>query len=257
LTGQGEPADHWHSQNDMSGAIQISGGPASQQMNGAGERWDSFQAFPDLVVYYCRRLSENLGTLADDGAVEAAAQLVWSTLSAGNNIFVAGNGGSAANGTHFATDISLVLSGGCNGYSRCCGSIHPLAESAPTLSAIANDFGFDNSFSRQLAALGHPGDLLIVISVSGRSRNIAKACELAREKQMKIIGLFGDGGALESQTTVSVTVADKNYGRVEDMHLSVLHIITSFIRQEYQRKHRDLCREDLPEENEAAKTPPK
>ena len=212
----------------------------NQHINGNDARWDSFDNFPDLITHYCQRHSETLNALAADGAVESAANLVWSTLSAGRSIFISGNGGSAANGTHFATDISLILSEGCNGRNRCCGSIHSLADSGPILSAIANDFGSDNCFAHQLAAAGQAGDLLIAVSVSGRSRNIVRACEMAMEKQMNIIGMFGSGGALESSATVSIAVTDVNYGRVEDIHLSLFHIITSFVRQQYRQKHSNL-----------------
>jgi D-sedoheptulose 7-phosphate isomerase len=195
-------------------------------------RWDTFSSLDDLVLNYYQRLASGLNRLAAGREVSTAAQLIWESLSTGRCIYVAGNGGSSLTAAHIATDLSMALNG-CDGHPGSCGRIESLAEKVSLVTAIANDHNFDEVFARQVTALGKVADLLIVLSVSGRSRNIIRACEAARERGMEVLALLGNGGTVGALATVSVKTGDLNYGRAEDMHLSIGHVVASFVRQRH------------------------
>src|SRR5579885_3167764 len=118
--------------------------------------------------------------------VERAASLITTSLGAGHKLLLCGNGGSAADSQHIAAELT----------GRFVGDRRPLAAVALTtdtsaLTAIANDYGFDDVFSRQVDALGRPGDCLVAISTSGNSRNVLRAAETARKGGMHTVGLLG------------------------------------------------------------------
>lgn len=140
-------------------------------------------------------------------------------LKDANNIFIIGNGGSASTAAHMAVDF--VKAG-----------LPAVALVEPgQLTAFGNDNGYENVFLEQLRVLIHPDDLLIAISASGNSPNILRAVEYANGFGIVTIGFAGfGGGELAELVDLSVVASSKNYGVVEDFHLSLGHIISQYIR---------------------------
>jgi D-sedoheptulose 7-phosphate isomerase len=145
-------------------------------------------------------------------------------------IYVCGNGGSATLSSHFATDL------GSGSVLR--GAHYPiisLTDSSPIITASANDFGYENIFSRQLSTFAKSKDLLFMISSSGNSMNLIEACRYAKLNSVRTCALLGfDGGILSSlvDTALVVKSVSGDYGPVEDVHSCVLHALTELLRNE-------------------------
>jgi D-sedoheptulose 7-phosphate isomerase len=141
---------------------------------------------------------------------------------AGQRIYVCGNGGSAANASHFVTDLGKNSSEAMGSPFR----VTSLTDNTPWITAIGNDYSFDDVFMRQLQNHGEAGDVLLVISVSGNSPNLVKALEWAKPRGLKTIALVGGkrGRAAELADQV-IVVGDTHYGRVEDVQMNILHML--------------------------------
>jgi D-sedoheptulose 7-phosphate isomerase len=138
-------------------------------------------------------------------------------------IFVCGNGGSAATASHFACDL-LKTAGDFR--------VVALTDNSATLTAYANDLGYEAVFAQQLRALSQPGDLLVAISASGDSHNILTALLYASAHGLQAVGLLGfDGGEAKGLCDTAVVVPSNNYGQVEDVHLAICHSITAYFRE--------------------------
>lgn len=178
---------------------------------------------------YKSRLCSAINAVSSESLV-AAAELINDAINTGRNIFVCGNGGSASLSQHFSIDMGLGnrkvnISKGAR--------IIDLSSNAPILTATANDFHYEEVFSKQIELLAKEGDLLVAISSSGNSSNILIAVETAKLLNMKTLGLCGfDGGRLMKKVDISVHVGTKlnDYGVVEDSHSFVLHVIAELIR---------------------------
>jgi D-sedoheptulose 7-phosphate isomerase len=175
---------------------------------------------------YAADVSRILATL-DVDAVAAGLALLEAAHAASKQVFLVGNGGSAATASHWANDLTwgLVRAG-----------IRPLraialTDNVPVITAIANDSSYDEVFSRQLDALATPGDLLIAISGSGNSPNVLRAVELAREKGLKTLGILGmKGGKVGPLVDVRVVVDASDYGPIEDLHMVLDHLALAYLR---------------------------
>jgi D-sedoheptulose 7-phosphate isomerase len=146
----------------------------------------------------------------------------------GKTIFFAGNGGSAATASHFAQDLGEV---GRKANVKSFKTIS-LTDSIPLLTAIGNDYGYEKIFSIQLSELFSKGDVLVVISASGNSPNVIDAVKQAKEMGGDTIGLVGfDGGALLEMCdyVIHAKANQGEYGPVEDIHMIIDHMITSFL----------------------------
>ena len=146
----------------------------------------------------------------------------------GKTIYFAGNGGSAATASHFAQDLGEV---GRKANVKSFRTVS-LADSVPLLTAIGNDYGYENIFSIQLSELFSKGDVLVVISASGNSPNVIAAVKQAKKMGGDIIGLVGfDGGKLLEMCdyVIHVKTNKGEYGPVEDIHMILDHMITSFL----------------------------
>ncbi len=140
-------------------------------------------------------------------------------LRRGCRILVCGNGGSAADAQHLAAE----LSGRYLKERRALAGI-ALTTDTSALTAIGNDYGFDQVFSRQVEALGRPGDLLIGISTSGNSPNVIRAVESARDLGMRTLGLLGrDGGRLKELVDDALVVPSPVTARIQEVHQMVYH----------------------------------
>jgi len=145
----------------------------------------------------------------------------------GSSIFFAGNGGSAATASHFANDISI----GTNDYKKPFRAIS-LSDNIAVLTALGNDFGYEEIFVRQLKVLGKKGDILVCISASGNSKNLINAVDFAKQIGIKTIALTSfDGGKLKkiADEGVHVPAEMKEYGPAEDVHMVLDHLVSAFL----------------------------
>jgi D-sedoheptulose 7-phosphate isomerase len=161
--------------------------------------------------------------------VEACAQVLTAHLKAGSKILVCGNGGSAADAQHFAAE----LTGRFETQRRALPAI-ALTTDTSALTAIGNDFGFDEIFSRQVEALGNKGDCLVAISTSGNSKNVMQAVSVAKARGLRCIGLLGrDGGALKAMCDIAVVVNHPQTARIQECHLLIEHIWCALVDKEF------------------------
>jgi len=171
-------------------------------------------------------------TLADP--IARAADLLIERLSAGARILVCGNGGSAADAQHFAAELLNRFE-----LERPPLAALALTTDTSTLTSIANDQGFDEVFSRQIAALGMPGDVLLAITTSGISPNVVEALRAAHEREMRVVALTGrDGGKLAAallSDDVEIRVPAASTARIQEIHGLVIHCLCDAIDREFAR----------------------
>lgn len=147
--------------------------------------------------------------------------LVVETVRGGHTVFVAGNGGSASTAGHIVCDWTNACTRA--GIRRA--NVVNLADGVATLTALANDIAYEEVFARQLALRGAPGDLLVLLSVSGNSPNLLEAARGARSAGIKVAGLLGNRGELGRHCDVMAIFGGGDYGLAEDLHLAVNHIV--------------------------------
>ena len=188
------------------------------------------EAARDLVAASIRDHLQLAGGLsAAAGQVVAASQAMIRCLEGGGTVFWCGNGGSAADCQHMAAEL----------VGRFKRERRPLSSQALTtdssaLTAIANDFGYAEVFSRQLEARGRPGDVLVAISTSGRSENVRRAVTQARLMGITTIALLGgDGGPLRSECDLSLVVPSRDTARIQEIHLMLEHILCDLVDQRF------------------------
>lgn len=151
-------------------------------------------------------------------------------------IFVFGNGGSASNTSHFATDLSKGASDATGKKFR----VISLNDHVSLLTAIGNDYAYDDIFVRPLSNLARPGDLALTMSVSGNSPNVVKAITWAKKNGLVTIAFVGGkGGALASLSDITVKTDSLHYGRVEDCQMVMAHMICYAIMEQRTRNGRD------------------
>ena len=165
---------------------------------------------------------ETLESLANlDEQVAKAADLIEQCLRAGNKLLVCGNGGSAADASHFATEFVVRFMKDRPAYPAIC-----LAGDGGLLTAAGNDYGFDEIFARQVAAFGLPEDVLICLTTSGKSKNVRRALEEAKSRKLKTIAFLGrDGGSTIGVADVDLLVANDSTARIQEAHKLLLHVL--------------------------------
>ena len=159
--------------------------------------------------------------------LQAAADVMTRSLQSGGKILICGNGGSAADAQHFAGELVNRFEMNRPGLAAVA-----LTHDASVITSIANDFSFDQVFSRQVEALGRPGDLLLAISTSGTSNNVTAAADAAARVGMETIALTGcDGGTLGQHGNVRVLINIPHHStpRIQEMHITCLHLLCSLI----------------------------
>lgn len=158
----------------------------------------------------------------DAGVVADVVDLLRRANAEGRRIFVCGNGGNAANAAHFTTDLGKGASAAVPRPFR----VLCVADNTAWMTAIGNDFSFDDVFVRQLANHAERGDVLILSSVSGSSPNLVAAARWAREQGVVTVALVGaKRGGLAPLADHLIVVPDTHYGRVEDVQMNVLHML--------------------------------
>jgi len=161
-------------------------------------------------------------------SIELASMAMVQCLLNGNKILSCGNGGSAGDAQHFSAEL-------LNRFETERPSLPAIAlnTDSSTITSIANDYSYDEVFSKQVRALGQPGDILLAISTSGNSKNVIKAMEAAVNRDMTIVALTGkDGGAMAgllSQNDVEVRVPSNRTARIQEVHLLAIHCLCDAI----------------------------
>jgi len=157
--------------------------------------------------------------------IESAAKTIIESLKAGKKLLVFGNGGSASDSQHIAAELV-----GRFKMERKALPAVALTTNTSILTAIANDYGYDVVFSRQIEALGVQGDVALGLSTSGNSKNVIEALKKARSIGMKTIALSGgDGGSMKKEADISIVVATKDTPRVQESHILIAHIICALV----------------------------
>ena len=174
-----------------------------------------------------------LAALADRVATEleadldVALEMVQATVAVGGTLFFCGNGGSAADAQHMATEYVVRYMRNRRAYPALA-----LTTDTSLLTAAGNDIGFENVFSRQVEALAKPGDLLIIHSTSGNSPNVLRAAEAAHAKGVKVLAFSArDGGALRALADHSIVIPTERTDRAQELHLCIEHIICDVVER--------------------------
>src|SRR5438876_11979401 len=170
--------------------------------------------------------NQTLQSLLDlDAHVAKAADLIEESLRAGNKLLVCGNGGSAADASHFATEFVVRFTKDRPAYPAIC-----LSGDGGLLTAAGNDYGFDEVFARQVAAFGLQGDVLICLTTSGKSRNVERALEEAKARKLKTIAFLGrDGGSTIGMADVDLLVRSESTAGIQEAHQFLLHVLCETI----------------------------
>ena len=162
-------------------------------------------------------------------SVVAAAGLLVDTLLQGGKVLTAGNGGSAAEAMHMAEE----LTGRYKANRRSLPGI-ALTADGTALTCIANDFGYDEVFARQVEGLGRPGDLLVLFSTSGAAPNLARAIVQARANGLRVLALLGrDGGPLAGLADVEIIVPAQRTERIQEVHQILLHLLLEAVERAF------------------------
>ena len=161
-------------------------------------------------------------------SIELASAMLNKSLIGGHKILACGNGGSACDAQHFSAEL-------LNRYERDRPGLPAIAltTDSATLTAIANDYDYRQIFSKQITALGQPGDLLLAISTSGQSPNIVEAIQAANESEMPVIALTGrDGGIIGQildENSIEIRVPSNVTARIQEVHILVIHILCELL----------------------------
>ncbi|PJZ64146.1 D-sedoheptulose 7-phosphate isomerase [Leptospira wolffii] len=159
-----------------------------------------------------------------------AGKIASEVLEKGHTILFCGNGGSSCDASHIAAELVVRYKSGNE--RRALPAISLSADSA-VLTACSNDYGYEDVFSRQVAAFGKKGDLLIGLSTSGNSKNVLSALEEAKKIGMKTISfLGGDGGKMKGLADLDIIIPKKETARIQESHILIGHILCSIIEQE-------------------------
>jgi D-sedoheptulose 7-phosphate isomerase len=163
-------------------------------------------------------------------SITTAVDALIRTLNGRGKILLCGNGGSAADAQHIAAELVIRMN---PSIKRPAIPAIALTTDTSTLTAGANDIGYDNVFARQVEALGNPGDLLIAISTSGKSESVNRAARTAKERGMTVVGLLGkDGGTTKDLADIAIIVPSSDTQRIQEGHITIAHILCALVERE-------------------------
>ena len=181
----------------------------------------------DFADAYFRHVADAAASVDREALAHAAAALARA-YGGGGTVFACGNGGSAAISNHLHCDHLK----GVQTDTRLRPKVVSLSATIETITAIANDISYDEVFVYQLRTLAEPGDALITVSSSGDSENVVRACRWAKENGLVTIAMTGfAGGRTAEIADINLHAACDNYGVVEDVHQSLMHILAQYLRQ--------------------------
>jgi D-sedoheptulose 7-phosphate isomerase len=184
----------------------------------------------ERIQYYISTLQQTIDELPRQLILDVIQVLNQARLN-GSQVFIMGNGGSAATSSHFVCDLAKNTRRDGLPHFRVIG----LTDNMASFSAYANDEGYENVFSQQLMSLLRPGDVVIGISASGNSKNVIRAVEMAQKLNATTIGFTGfDGGVLGQLVNINIHVRSDIIEHVEDIHLMLEHMIVKAIRDGVQ-----------------------
>jgi D-sedoheptulose 7-phosphate isomerase len=179
-----------------------------------------FEAYRDEII--------RSWSTVDPAAVTAAAQVLIDCIDRDGVIYACGNGGSAAIANHLLCDFQKGIQTDTTAKPR----VVSLSCNLEIITAIGNDIGYEDIFVYQLRTMARPGDVIVTISASGNSENIVRAMNWAKNNGVPTIALVGfAGGRSGALADVMIHVAAQNYGTVEDVHQSIMHILAQYLRQ--------------------------
>ena len=175
------------------------------------------------------RMLESLKNI--EPQVSRAADLIGECFRTGRKLLVCGNGGSAADASHFATELVVRFANDRTALPAIC-----LASDSGILTAAGNDYGFDEIFARQVAAFAQPGDVLICLTTSGKSKNLIRALEEAKARGLKTIAFLGrDGGSTIGIADLDLLVKSDSTARVQEAHQLLLHVLCEVIESRLEK----------------------
>ena len=179
-----------------------------------------------FLSHYTDELKRGLESI-DAELLKEIASVLNRAIQSGNTIYTCGNGGSSSIAEHFVCDFLK----GASTSTKIQPIIHSLTSNTPTLTAVANDISYDDVFSHQIGKYGNVGDILLCISSSGNSKNVIQAIEKANLENLNTISFVGfDGGKVKLISDYCIHIPINNYGVVEDIHHSLMHILAQYIR---------------------------
>jgi D-sedoheptulose 7-phosphate isomerase len=179
------------------------------------------------ISYYIEAQKQTLASIPIDKVGQLIAELK-TALNEERQIFVIGNGGSAANASHFSTDLGKGASDKLGRRFR----VMSLNDNVSWMTALGNDYSYKDIFVRQLENFARADDLLIVLSVSGRSPNILQTVEWARNKRLKTVAFVGQRGRdLAERVDIGIVLNSEHYGRVEDAEMGICHILCYYFME--------------------------
>lgn len=189
----------------------------------------------DVAVFASRYLEYLCGVLRgiDVAAIQRFVEILLDARERGATVFFIGNGGSAATASHFANDLGF----GTDSYERPFRAVS-LTDNNAVVTALGNDYGYEEIFTRQLRILGRPGDVLVAISASGNSLNLIRAMEYAASAGIRTVALTAfDGGRMKQMADdgVHVPTAPKEYGPAEDAHMVLDHLVGAYLMRLLKR----------------------
>jgi D-sedoheptulose 7-phosphate isomerase len=182
-----------------------------------------FKALADLIPLF---------EIEAGAKIEAAANLIVETFKKDNKVMICGNGGSAADSQHFAAEFVNAFSKDLQRKSL---SAIALTTDTSVLTSISNDFDFINIFARQVEAHSRPGDVLIVLTTSGSSKNCIKAVEQARNNGIKSIAFTRTGGKISELSDICIQVPSDNTQHIQECHMLAYHVITEIVEEKLFR----------------------
>ncbi len=184
---------------------------------------------------YFDRLRDAIGSIPHD-QIDAVGDLLYRAYLNDKQVFVMGNGGSAATASHFASDLSKgTVVPGRKRFRAIC-----LNDNLPVLTAIANDIGYDMVFAEQMRNLLRPGDVVVVVTGSGNSPNVIEALRYARKSSAATVGFLGfDGGKAKALVDAYIHVECYDYGLVEDIHYALGHCFREYFARRIQDETRN------------------
>ena len=184
----------------------------------------------DALTAPLRELAETALRTADTLVpdIQRAAEMIRRTVHAGGTLFFCGNGGSAADAQHVATEYVVRYMRDRRAYPAVA-----LTTDTSLLTAAGNDMGFDEVFARQVEALAKPGDLLVIHSTSGNSPNVLRAAEAARAKSVPVLALSArDGGRLRLLADHNIIIPTSRTDRAQELHLCIQHLLCELVERE-------------------------
>ena len=184
---------------------------------------DRFNELANLIPVFRRHAEES---------ITAAAEVITQAFANSKKVLICGNGGSAADSQHFAAEF-------VNAFSRDLDrrALPAIALSTDTsiLTSIANDFQFDNVFSRQVEAYGQSGDVLIALTTSGSSRNCLNAIKVGHSRGLKTISFTKEGSQISRLAQISIEVPSENTQHIQECHILAYHVITELVEDDLFR----------------------